>query len=352
MAVPIVVPLTAAGRAGFGLPRDHFAFPTMRLNRLPDTLRELANDTTGHLIPGGGDVREGLRRVMSDTGAHYLLGYYTTNNKRDGKVRLIKVRLKKNGADIQARRYYRGPTKEDLAAAPAPMPAGPVGPPAPVAAALGALSRLRSSTQFFTYGALAGQALTVVVEVPPAAVQAGRWKDGAALEVLAETASGDVVGTARARLTPNGRATLRVPIEGRAPPTAVFVRLRAEGESVVERTSIAPGPSTLVGDPQAYRSGPRGLAIPVALFEFTREERLKLDWPVLSKLDRSEIRLLDRNGQPLRHRVSVNEQDDGSGPHLVANLSFTALGRGDYVVELAATAGGQTERKLLAFRVK
>jgi hypothetical protein len=36
----------------------------------------------------------------------------------------------------------------------------------------------------------------------------------------------------------------------------------------------------------------------------------------------------------------------------VANLSFTALGRGDYVVELAATAGSTTERKLIAFRVK
>jgi VWFA-related protein len=351
VAVPLVVPLMPAGRGAFPFARGSVPVPSMRLNRLPDTLRDLAADTSGYLVAGGGDVRAGLRRVGSDAGPHYLLGYYTTNSKRDGKVRFIKVRLKKNGAVIQARSYYRGPTKEDVTALSAPRPE-PVGPPPPVAAALGALSRLRSSTQFFTYSAVAGKAVNVVIEVPPAAVQAGRWKDGAALEVLAESESGEVLGTARARLTPNGRAALRIPIEGPNRPSTVFVRLRADGESVVERTSVPPGPSTLVEDPLAYRSGPRGLAIPVALFEFTREERLKLDWPALATLDRFEIRLLDRNGQPLRHRVAVNKQEGASGLHLVADLSLTALGRGDYVVELTATAAAGTERKLLAFRVR
>ena len=145
---------------------------------------------------------------------------------------------------------------------------------------------------------------------------------------------------------------LRVPLDGSAPPTEVFVRLRADGESVVERTALAAGPSTLVGDPQAYRSGPRGLAIPVARFEFARDERLKLDWLVRTPLERVEIRLIDRMGQPLRHRLTVEEQDGAGGRHLVSNLSFTALGRGDYVVELSATAAGVTERKLLAFRIK
>ncbi len=352
VAIPIVVPVMPGGRAGFSPAPGGLPFPTMRLNRLPDTLREIANDTTGYLVPGGGDVREGLRRVVSDAGPHYLLGYYTTNNKRDGKVRLIKVRLKKNGADIQARRYYRGPARADLAAPPAPVSSGPAGPPPAVAAALDALSRLRSSTQFFTYSAVVGKALNVVIEVPPAAVQAGRWKEGAALEILAEADSGEVVGMARARLTPNGRAVVRVPFDGADPPATVFVRLRAEGESVVERTNVATGRSSLVEDPLAFRSGPRGLAIPVALFELTREEHLKLDWSVLKKLDRFEIRLLDRNGQPLRHRVTVVQQEGAPGPHLVANLSFAALGRGDYVVELIATAGAETERKLLAFRIK
>ena len=354
VAVPMMIPLMPGGRGGFGPVPGTTGLPVpMRLSdRLPDTLVELAGDTTGYLIAGRGDVRRGLERVVSDAGPHYLLGYYTTNNKRDGKVRHIKVRLKRNGVEITARRYYRAPGRADLAEATDGRPNGPAGPPAPVAAALGALSRLRSSTQFFTYGAIAGQALTVVVEVPPAAVQAGRWKDGAALEVLAETSAGDIVGTSRGRLTPNGRAVVRVPIEGAAPPATVFVRLRAEGESLVERAAITAAPSTLVGDPLAYRSGPRGLANPVGIFEFARDERVRVDWLLLSKVDRFEARLLDRNGQVLRHRVSVNTQEAADGRRLVANLSLTSLGRGDYVVELTVEAAEVTERKLLALRVR
>ena len=177
---------------------------------------------------------------------------------------------------------------------------------------------MRSSTQFFTYGAVAGQAMTVVVEVPSAAVQAGRWKDGAALEVLAETGSGTVVGTARARLLPNGRAV--VPRAARRDRRRPRRSSCASGPTASRSSSgrhLRPEPSTLVGDPQAYRSGPRGLAIPVALFEFARDERLKLDWPVMAPLERVEIRLLDRMGQPLRHRMTVDEQDGAGGRHLV-----------------------------------
>ena len=329
--------------------------PSLLANRVPTTLLDLARGTDGHLMTFD-DVRAGLRRIVSDAGPHYLLGYYTTNSKRDGKVRSIRVQLKKYGNVIQSRRFYRAPGKEDLEAALPPgaraLPGESIGPPPPVAEAFDALSRLRSSTQFFTYGAVAGNAMTVVIEVPPAAVRAGRWNEGATLEVLAETSGGRVVGTARARLLANGRAVVSVPLDGTAPPTEIFVRLRADGESVVERTMLTAGPSTLVADPQAYRSGPRGLAIPVARFEFARDEKLKLDWPVTAPLERVEIRLLDRHGQALRHRLSVEEQDGAGGRHLVSNLSFTALGRGDYVVELSATAAGVTERKLLAFRLQ
>jgi len=334
------------GSAGFGVS------PARMSTRVSGTLEELAKDTDGFLMNATGDVRSGLRLAASETGAHYVLGYYTSNAKRDGKLRAIKVRLKKTGADIQARRFYRAPTDKEIAALSAPPPPEPAVSPPEIAEALGPLSRIRRSTQFFTYAALSGPSLTVVVEVPYIAVQAGRWKDGAALEVLAESDSGTVVGSARARLTPNGRAVVQVPMDGLERPATVFVRLRADGESIVERTDIAPEPAALVGDPQAQRSSPRGIAIPVALFEFARDERLKLDWPLLAPIQRFEIRLLDRLGQQLRHGIKTVEQDGAGGRHVVAEMSFTALGRGDYVVELTATAGAVTERKLLALRVK
>lgn len=334
------------GRAGFGVS------PARMSNRVSGTLEDLAKATDGFLMNANGDVRTGLRLAASETGPHYVLGYYTSNAKRDGKLRSIKVRLKKNGADIQARRFYRAPTDKEIAALSAPRDLERAGSPPEIAEALGPLSRIRRSTQFFAYAALSGPSLTVVVEVPYVAVQAGRWKEGAALEVLAEGDSGTVVGSARARLTPNGRAVVPVPIDGLERPATVFVRLRADGESIVERTDIGSEPAALIGDPQAQRSSPRGIAIPVALFEFARDDRLKLDWPLLAPIQRFAIRLLDRLGQPLRHGIKAVEQDGAGGRHVVAQMSFNSLGRGDYVIELTATAGAVTERKLLAVRVK
>jgi VWFA-related protein len=347
VAVPLLVPMVPL------VARDSIIARTApkRAVRVDSGFGVLAADTDGLMIPGEADVSRGLRRIVEDTTAHYLLGYYSTNPKADGRIRTIKVRLKKNGSVVRARPYYRAPTKEDiktLAAAPARVTI--VAPPY-VVAALDALSRSRPSSQFHAYAAVAGPTLTVVVEVPAAAVEAGRWSDGAALEVIAEADGGDTSAMGRGRLAPNGRAVLRLPISGPA-PSRVLVRLRAEGESLVERTSLSGDASRLIGDPLGYRSGPRGLAIPVALFEFTREEKLRLDWPLLGKVDSAEVRLLDRRGQPLRHRVSSALQDTADGPRVAAELAFSPLGRGDYVVELAVTSAAVTERKVVALRVK
>jgi len=132
----------------------------------------------------------------------------------------------------------------------------------------------------------------------------------------------------------------------------VMVRVRATGESLVERLTLPTEPGQLIGDPLGYRSGPRGLATPVGLFEFARDEKVRLDWPLLGKVDAVDARLLDRRGQALKHRVNAVLQQSADGGQAVTEIAFNPLGRGDYVVELAATAGTATERRVLAFRVK
>jgi hypothetical protein len=260
--------------------------------------------------------------------------------------------MKGNGAEIRARRQYRAPTAEDIAAlSAAPARTVRVVPEA-IVNALEPLTRARPSAQFFAYGAVAGKAVTVTLEVPPAAVDAGRWSDGAAIDLIAEAADGKTVGTARGRLAPNGRALIAVPLDGTQPPSNVMVRLRAEGESLTQRLDLVRNPSALVGDPLAYRSGPRGLNTPVGSFIFAREERVRLDWPVFAALDSFDARLLDRFGLPLRVRVAVREQQAGGARQLIAEIPFAPLGRGDYVVELTSTAGPVTETRLLALRVR
>jgi hypothetical protein len=349
VAVPLVVPAFPQMQQQL---RDYpvGAIPTRTVTAVPTSLGHLAAGTDGLMIAGTGDVLGGLRRVVQDATAHYLIGYYSTNTKADGKIRSIKVRLAKNGSAVRARPFYRAPGKQDLKAlAAGTKPAG--GPPQHIANALDVLSKSRPSAQFFSYAAIAGSSLTVVVEVPPEAVRAGRWSDGAALEIIADAANGDTSGMGRGRLLPTGRALVQFPITG-ARPARVMVRLRAEGESLVERSILSEDDTHLVGDPLAYRSGPRGLAIPVGLFEFTHEEKLRLDWPLLAKVEDVDARILDRNGLPLKHRVNAALQEAADGGHAVAEVSLSPFGRGDYVVELTVKAGTNTETKLLAFRVK
>jgi VWFA-related protein len=338
---PVLTPALAA--RGVRLP--------MRSAMMAESMVSLAKDTSGFFVPPAGDIAAALGRIAGDVGSHYLLGYYTTNTKSDGKLRSIRVRLKRSGAEIRARREYRAPSPEDVAGLSAPRKPGERVVAAPVSSALSVLSAVRPSAQFIAYGALAGRSLNVTIEVPAVAVEAGRWKDGAGVDVIAEGPAGDSVGMARGRLAPNGRASIQVPLDGSATPSNIFVRLRAEGESITQRVKIGADASVLVGDPLAFRSSARGLAIPAASFVFARDERLRLEWPVLGAVDAFEARLLDRYGLPLKFRIAVEDQPSATTRRLVANLMFTPLGRGDYVVELTASSGAQKEPHYLAIRI-
>jgi len=346
VAVPLMVPVLPVQR-GSVMAKTVAKIPVRR----DGGLGYLASGTDGLLIPAMEDINRGLKRIVQDATAHYLLGYYSTNPKADGKIRTIKVRLKNSGSVVRSRPFYRAPTKKDIKVLAEAAPKPVIVAPAYVVTALDTLSKSRPSAQFFTHVGIAASTLNVVVEVPQAAVNAGRWRDGGSLEVIADTNDGVTTAMGRGRLTPNGRAMLQVPITGPR-PTKVLVRLRVDGESIVERIVLSPEPSPLAGDPIGYRSGPRGLAIPVGLYEFARDEKLRLDWPLTAKPDKLELKLLDRYGQALKHKVTPTIQETADGPHAVVEASLSPLGRGDYVIELVVTRGADTDRKVLAFRMK
>jgi VWFA-related protein len=317
-----------------------------------DNFPDLAKKTDGFPVAMGDGLAKGLRRIADDIGAHYLLGYYTTNDNWDGKIRKITVRLKPKGTQISARREYRAPTKAEMAALSATRDPHVAARSPAVADALGTLSRIRPSAQFFAYGAVHDRTMTVTIEVPPEAVDAGRWSEGGTLELIADTADGQLVGTATGKLLGNGRAIVVVPLEGTTRPSNLFVRLRADGESVTERVPLSSQTAVLAADPIVYRSGPRGTGTPVASFLFTRQERLRLDWPVAADVDKYDARLLDQFGQALQTRLDLQSVASTSGKHLVGEMALASLGRGDYVIELTVAAGEKVEQKLIAFRVR
>lgn len=97
-----------------------------RMNTRADTLKSLASETDGVAIINTNEFTAGLRRIAADMQAYYVLGYYTNNTKWDGGVRSIKVRLKPKHDVIRARKQYRAPTMEEIAAlSPSYSPSGP-----------------------------------------------------------------------------------------------------------------------------------------------------------------------------------------------------------------------------------
>ena len=326
------------------------------LRHATDDLVSLAHETDGIAIVNTNDLNGGMKRIADDLAAYYVLGYYTTNTKFDGGIRNIKVRFTANGKPIRARRQYRAPTEAEIAAlasgggTSSSSATGAPAPPSPYETALVALER--ASRPFAVYTAAAGTQVTVVTELSAASILAGKWTDGADVEVVAAGANGEPVATARGQIEPGAYSTsISLP-----PPTAPLARLTvylkgaAGGPSADDWILMHPATGTLVGDAVAYRTAPRAATRPVATFEFARNERIRAVWPVLAALDRREVRLLDKTGKPLPVDLPLSE--DSATHAVVVEMSLSGLGRGDYLIELTAGAAGVTEKRLLAVRIK
>ncbi len=105
-----------------------------------NTLRRIAADTGGRAIVNTNDPTEQLEGVMADASAYYLLGYTPTRRGNDGKFHEIKVRVKRRGVRVTARRGYWAPSEKEITAA-AEAAATPVN-----TALVGALATLSDST--------------------------------------------------------------------------------------------------------------------------------------------------------------------------------------------------------------
>jgi hypothetical protein len=71
-----------------------------------ETMREMARETGGRAYVNQNEVRVGVERAFEDQSATYTLGYYPENRKWDGKYRSIKLKLKRDGVEVQNRRGY------------------------------------------------------------------------------------------------------------------------------------------------------------------------------------------------------------------------------------------------------
>ena len=73
-------------------------------------IRELAKRSGGTVFPATdlSEARTAFRAVAAEIGTRYSIGYYSTNEKRDGSFRSIRVELKNApaGTTVRAREGY------------------------------------------------------------------------------------------------------------------------------------------------------------------------------------------------------------------------------------------------------
>ena len=100
---------------GIGLQTD-----SKYLNSTMDTLRMLAENTDGRAIVNRNDLAAGMKQITRDSSAYYLLGYNSSQAPSDGKFHEIKVRVKRPGVQVRARKGYWALTQEQTARALAP----------------------------------------------------------------------------------------------------------------------------------------------------------------------------------------------------------------------------------------
>ena len=324
-----------------------------RVTERVDTLRTLAENTDGLAIVNTNDLTAGLKRIVDDVSAYYLLGYYSTNAKFDGRIRNIQVRMKPAGLTVRARRSYLAPSESAARGEASAAPTAAATAAAAVEEALGVLARLRPGAELFIHGVQEQDAVSVVVEIATAA--AARWNRGADVQVTLAGPGGEAAGTAEGRIDANTRGVLlRVPLAApTAGPLRVTARIRSGTESIEDRGEIRPAPGRVIGGTLLFRgtSAASSPLRPVADYQYRRTERAHLEWPIVSSLDRREGRLLGRNGQPLAVPVTVTERQSNGRNVLAADVNLTPLSDGDYVVEVTAGSGADSEQRRIAIRV-
>jgi VWFA-related protein len=77
-----------------------------------DSLRILAAQTGGIAAVDRNDFTETFGRIIRDNSNYYVLGYYSTNGRRDGRFRKVDVKVRRPGLTVRARTGYIAPKGE------------------------------------------------------------------------------------------------------------------------------------------------------------------------------------------------------------------------------------------------
>ena len=324
------------------------------LNHRQDALRTLSANTDGIAVMST-DLDRGLQRISDDVGSYYLLGYYSTNAKLDGKFRALKVRIKQPGIDVRARRGYRAATEAEMASI--ATASTPTAAASPVATAIAALGTVRTDAKLYV-AAIPGTTESVPVATLwiageiPGALSAPVANRAAEIEVTGQ----GTTATAQVALPPgNGGFVTPVKVPARLVSGVVTIRVHIAGTPDTDRETTRLDFGSTTGHALLFRRGPTtgNRLQPAASTRFMRTERVHLEIPAAAEDSLSLARLLDKAGRPLSLPVTTGERLDQPTNQrwLTADLTLAPLAMGDYAIETTVTTAGRERKAISAFRI-
>jgi VWFA-related protein len=354
-----------------------------------DTLRVLADNSDGRAIVNRNDLEAGMKQIMRDSSAYYLIGYNSSQAPSDGKFHEIKVRVKRPGIQVRARKGYWALTAEETARATAPAKTAA---PKPVEQAVASIEPPTRSrvirTWIGTSRAENGKTrVTFVWEPVPKAPGDHRSDEPSRVSLMALGDNGaayfrgrvpDValagttpsVGAAAAASGTTGGVVPRGPsrVTFDAQPGKVQLRVSVEGtsaqvlDSETREISVPDltAPQTALGTPEVFRARTvreqqqlktDADAVPVASREFSRTDRVLVRVPAYGPGNTTPTvtaKLLNRDGQAMSE-LPVSLGAPQSARQIEVPLA--GLAPGEYVLEITASGEGGEAKQLVGFRV-
>jgi VWFA-related protein len=330
-----------------------------------DTMRILAAETDGKAIVNQNDLDTGMKQIVRDSTAYYLLGYTSTLAKPDGRFHEIKVRVKRPGVQVRARRGYLALTAVEAERALAPPKPGP---PKAVTEALGALAVPTRRGLIRTWvgmspGANGKTKVSFVWEpVPPR--PGVRGEVPARVSLTAGSPSSDLYyrgkSPALSTITPS-----RVEFEVPPGPMELEIAVEDAGNQVLDRESrkiVVPslGVGLTTSTPEVFRARTvrefqtlvaDPAAVPLTEREFRRTDRLLVRVGAQSAASQTptiSARMLNRDGgemSPLQATAAA------FGGLTNIDVPLAALPTGEYLIEIKASDGGEQTITLVAIRI-
>jgi len=324
------------------------------------SLRRLAENTDGFAVIETQQFDPAIDRIIADLSSYYLLGYYSTDTRLDGKFRSISVKINRPGVQVRARRGYRALKSDD----PRTTVAGGT-------ASASALSTRRSlsgvvvddksalrvrASSWVERGDQGPMArLWVVGELDYRTRRDPEWASGATGEVAIVARDGTAVASQTIRLAA-GEGVFSIRMDAVRGLASSEYSARVQLRPAASRLSPLAGTAPLqvsegsAGEAILFRRGPSTGTAYVATADprFTRTERIRVELPFRAS-DVPTARVLDRAGNTLSNPVQVTDRAEPGTDWrwIVAEVVLAPLAIGDYAVEVTG-AGSQ---RVTEFRI-